>query len=110
MVSFKACQMVIGSYLHLLSLWTVGYHQNTSSLKNHLLVEHTADAESSYLPSPTQKQITVDSFEQRQLDKSTCDKPLTGIAKLVATAYRPINIVQFILKGAKLDSPLCQYY
>lgn len=93
MFSFKACQMVIVSYLHLLLMWTVGYHQNTSSLKCHLLAEHMADAESPPPPSPIQKQTTVDSSQQRHLDKSTCNKPLTGIAKLVATACRLINIV-----------------
>lgn len=109
MFSFKACQMVIVSYLHLL-LWTVGYHQNISSLKYHLLAEHTADAESPPPPFPIQKQTTVDSFQQRHLEKSTCNKPLNGLIKSVATACRVINIVYLILTSVKLESRLCLYY
>lgn len=68
------------------------YHRSTSSLKYHLSAKHTADAES---PAPPRlRQTTLDSLSRRQLDNSTSRKLSTAVAKWVATACRPINIVE----------------
>lgn len=72
----------------------MNYHRSTSSLKYHLQAKHTADAESAP-PPPRQKQTTLESsLQKRRLDKSTNNQLSTAIAKWVATACRPINIVE----------------
>ncbi len=74
-------------------MWiTLSYHRSTLSLKYHLMAKHTADAESSH--SPRQRQTTLDSFQQRWTDSSTNKRLTTAIAKWVATACRPVNVVE----------------
>lgn len=70
----------------------LSHHRSTSSLKYHLMAKHTADAESSH--PPRQRQTTLDSFQQRRMDNSTSNILTTAIAKWVATACRPVNVVE----------------
>lgn len=69
----------------------LSYHRSTSSLKYHLTAKHTANANSR---TPSQKQVTIDGFRQRHMDTATKNKLVAAIAKWVATACRPINIVE----------------
>ncbi len=69
------------------------YHQSTSSLKYHLSAKHTADAESP-VPPPRLKQTTLDNLQGKQLDISTSRKLTKAVAKWVATACRPVSIVE----------------
>lgn len=68
------------------------YHRSTSSLKYHLSAKHTADAESPR-PPPRVKQTTL-GVARRPLDASTTRQLSTAVAKWVATACRPINVVE----------------
>ncbi len=56
------------------------------------MAKHTADVESSH--SPRQRQTTLDSFQQRRTDSSTSKRLTTAIATWVATACRPVNVVE----------------
>lgn len=71
----------------------LSYHRSTSSLKYHLMAKHTTDAESP--PPPRQRQTTMDqSLQRRSMDKSTTNRLTSTIAKWVATACRPVNVVE----------------
>ncbi|XP_077065477.1 E3 SUMO-protein ligase ZBED1-like [Siphateles boraxobius] len=70
----------------------LSYHRSTSSLKYHLMAKHTAaDANS---PPPRQSQATMDDFTQKHMDTTTRNKLTAAIAKWVATACRPVNVVE----------------
>jgi len=71
----------------------LSYHRSTLSLKYHLLAKHTADADSP-APAARLRQTTLERLPGRRLDTSTSSKLSTAIAKWVATACRPINIVE----------------
>lgn len=83
------------------------YHRSTSSLKYHLLAKHTAEAEN----LPRQMQTMLDSFQRRRMDNSTTNKLSTAIAKWVATAWRPIDIVEDegLLEIIRIASNDCTY-
>nr|XP_055040804.1 E3 SUMO-protein ligase ZBED1-like [Misgurnus anguillicaudatus] len=70
----------------------LSYHRSLSSLKYHLMAKHTADADST--PPPRQTQTTLTSLQRRPMDNSTRNKVTTAIAKWVATACRPVNVVE----------------
>ncbi|XP_040208642.1 E3 SUMO-protein ligase ZBED1-like isoform X2 [Rana temporaria] len=69
----------------------LSYHRSTSSLKYHLMAKHTADGNS---PLPGQSQATMDVFRQKHMDTTTKNKLTAAIAKWVATACRPVNVVE----------------
>ena len=69
----------------------LSYHRSTSSLKYHLMAKHTTDAKSA---PPRQSQATMDDFRQKPMDNTTKKKVTATIAKWVATACRPINVVE----------------
>ena len=69
----------------------LSYHRSTSSLKYHLMTKHTADANS---PPPRHSQATMDGFRKKHLDTTTKNKLTAAIAKWVATACRPVNVVE----------------
>ena len=69
----------------------LSYHRSTSSLKYHLMAKHTADANS---PRPRQSQVTMDDFRQKRMDATTKNTLTAAIANWVATACRPVNVVE----------------
>ncbi|KAL4008846.1 hypothetical protein ACER0C_002698 [Sarotherodon galilaeus] len=87
----------------------LSFHRSTSCLKYHLLPKHIANAGSP--PPSRQKQTMLDSFQRRRLDNSTTNKLSTAIAKWVATAWRPINIVEDegLLEIIRIASNDCTY-
>lgn len=70
----------------------LSYHRSTSSLKYHLMAKHSADSNSP--PPPRQNQATMDGFRHRYMDTATKNKLTVAIAKWVATACRPVSIVE----------------
>ncbi|XP_038149644.1 E3 SUMO-protein ligase ZBED1-like [Cyprinodon tularosa] len=69
----------------------LSYHRSTTSLKYHLMAKHSADLNS---PPPRQSQVTMDDFRQKRMDTLTKNKLTAAIAKWVATACRPVNVVE----------------
>lgn len=67
----------------------LSYHRSTSSLKYHLMAKHAVDANA---PAPRQN-VSMDHFQQKQMDTATKKRLTEAIAKWVATACRPISIV-----------------
>lgn len=69
------------------------YHRSTSSLRYHLQAKHTDPSVSS--ASGNVRQTTLDSrFRSRSMDTSTSSKLTQAIAKWIATACRPVYIVE----------------
>ncbi|RVE68512.1 hypothetical protein OJAV_G00093430 [Oryzias javanicus] len=78
----------------------MSYHRSTSSLKYHLLAKHPTLQGSSAQPSRLTKQVTLDGLRQKSMPASTTSKLSTAVAKWIAKACRPVNIVE--------DEDLCE--
>ncbi|KAL7880597.1 hypothetical protein SRHO_G00028510 [Serrasalmus rhombeus] len=67
------------------------YHQSTSSLKYHMEAKHTFGSRFS---SGNVRQTTLDNVRWQTMDQPTSNKLTVAIAKWIATACRPINMVE----------------
>uniref|UniRef100_A0A3B3DTM8 BED-type domain-containing protein n=1 Tax=Oryzias melastigma TaxID=30732 RepID=A0A3B3DTM8_ORYME len=72
----------------------MSYHRSTSSLKYHLLAKHPTLQGSSAQPSRLTKQVKLDGLRQKSMPASTTSKLSTAVAKWIAKACRPVNIVK----------------
>lgn len=73
----------------------MSYHRTTTSLKYHLFAKHRDHADSPVSPeTPSLRLTTLDSVKGKPMNKHTSSKLSTAIAKWVATALRPLNIVE----------------